>query len=84
MTHELLASLLGVRRAGISTIAADLQRNGCIHYSRGRIEVSDRAALEGEACECYGNVSREYDRLMALTRGATSIPPLASIVGARL
>jgi CRP-like cAMP-binding protein len=70
MTHEHLASLLGVRRAGISEVAGDLQRGGGIRYSRGLIEVIDRSALERVGCECYGNVTREYQRLMTLTRSA--------------
>ena len=35
-----------------------------IRYSRGRVEVVDRAGLESAACECYGVIEREYDRLI--------------------
>lgn len=45
MTHELLASLLGVRREGISAAASRLQQAGVIRYSRGRIDVLDREQL---------------------------------------
>lgn len=45
MTHELLASLLGVRREGISAAASRLQQAGVIRYSRGRIDVLDRQQL---------------------------------------
>ncbi|HVC10872.1 MAG TPA: Crp/Fnr family transcriptional regulator [Burkholderiales bacterium] len=63
-THELIAALLGVRREGVTEAAGELQRAGLIHYSRGRIAVLDRPALESRACECYAVIKREYDRLI--------------------
>lgn len=53
MTHERLARLLGVRRAGISTTATQLQAQGLIRYQRGHIVVTDRPGLEAAACDCY-------------------------------
>jgi len=41
-----------------------LQQAGLIRYSRGRIEVLDRKALERQACECYAVVKKESDRLL--------------------
>lgn len=64
MTQELIANMLGVRREGVTTAAAKLQRQGVIRYARGRIEVLDRGRLERTACECYATVKREYDRLL--------------------
>lgn len=64
MTHELLAGKLGVRRESVTAAALALQRAGLIRYARGRIEVLDRASLEDRACECYGVVKRECDRLL--------------------
>ena len=49
LTHELLARMLGVRRATVSVIARDFQRRGLIEYRRGRIEITDRAGLEAAA-----------------------------------
>ena len=46
MTQELLASLLGVRREGVTAAALRLQRAGVIRYSRGRIDVLDRSRLQ--------------------------------------
>ena len=63
MTQELIANALGVRREGVTAAAGKLQNAGLIHYSRGRIEVLDRPRLEAEACECYGVVRKEFDRL---------------------
>jgi hypothetical protein len=64
MTHELIANMLGVRREGVTEAAGKLQRLGLIHYSRGHIEVLDRAGLEARVCECYTVVRKEYDRLL--------------------
>jgi CRP-like cAMP-binding protein len=64
MTHELIANMLGVRREGVTEAAGKLQRLGLIHYSRGHIEVLDRAGLEARVCECYAVVKKEYDRLL--------------------
>ncbi|MBA3996026.1 MAG: Crp/Fnr family transcriptional regulator [Candidatus Accumulibacter sp.] len=64
MTQELIANALGVRREGVTAAAGKLQNAGLIHYSRGRIEVLDRPRLEAEACECYGVVRKEFDRLL--------------------
>jgi Mn-dependent DtxR family transcriptional regulator len=56
--------MLGVRRPSVSIAASILQRAGFIRYSRGRVEVVDRAGLETASCECYGVIAREYDRLI--------------------
>jgi hypothetical protein len=64
MTQELIANMLGVRREGVTEAAGKLQAAGVIHYSRGHIEVLDRAKLENRVCECYGVVKREMDRLL--------------------
>lgn len=64
MTQQLIADMLGVRREGVTEAAGKLQADGLIEYSRGRIVVLDRARLESRACECYGVVKREYDRLL--------------------
>ena len=65
MTQELCASMLGVRREGITEAAGNLQRAGLISYRRGHIAVTDRAGLESHACECYQVVSTELKRLLS-------------------
>jgi CRP-like cAMP-binding protein len=64
MTQELIANMLGVRREGVTGAALKLQKLGLIKYSRGRIRVLDRPALEARTCECYDVVRREYARLL--------------------
>jgi CRP-like cAMP-binding protein len=65
MTQERIAGMLGVRRVGVTEAAGRLHADGLIDYRRGRITVIDREAIEERACECYGIVRREYDRLLA-------------------
>jgi CRP-like cAMP-binding protein len=64
LTQELIASLLGVRREGVTEAAGNLQRAGLIRYSRGHIDVLDRPGLERAVCECYACVKSEVDRLL--------------------
>jgi CRP-like cAMP-binding protein len=65
MSHELIASMLGVRREGVTEAAGKMQAAGLIRYIRGRITVLDRPRLEAQVCECYEVVKRECDRLLA-------------------
>jgi CRP-like cAMP-binding protein len=65
MTQELVASMLGVRREGITEAAGKLRHAGFIRYSRGQIAVLDRSGLETRACECYAVVKKELSRLLS-------------------
>ena len=65
MTQELVASMLGVRREGVTEAAGNLQRAGVINYRRGHISVMQRAGLESRVCECYAVVKAEFHRLMS-------------------
>ena len=67
LTQDLLAQMLGVRRASITDAAAKLQQDGSIRYRRGAVTVVDRRALERAACDCYGIIKAEYDRLLGGT-----------------
>lgn len=64
VTQEMLASLLGVRRASVTLGLGLLQTDGLIATSRGHITVVDRPGLERRVCECYGVVKAEYERLL--------------------
>jgi len=65
VTQELVASMLGVRREGITVAAGSLQRAGLIRYRRGHIAVLERKGLEARVCECYAVVRKEFVRLLA-------------------
>lgn len=64
MTHEFLALMLGVRRAGVTLTMCALQEARLVSYTRGRVAVTDRAGLERAACECYGTVRGHFERLL--------------------
>jgi CRP-like cAMP-binding protein len=68
MTQDLVASMLGVRREGITEAAGNLQRAGLIRYRRGHISVLGRAGLETAVCECYAVVKKELVRLLSDVR----------------
>ena len=68
MTQELVASMLGVRREGITEAAGSLQRAGVIRYRRGHITVIKRSGLEAATCECYAVVKKEFARLLSDVR----------------
>ena len=64
LTQEFLADMLGVQRTTVTVVARALQAAGLIRYRRGVVDILDRAGLEAIACECYGAVRRNYQRLL--------------------
>lgn len=64
VTQEQIAGMLGVRREGVSEAAGKLRQLGLIDFSRGRISLLDRPGLLARACECYGVIKNETDRLL--------------------
>jgi CRP-like cAMP-binding protein len=68
LTQEFLAEMLGVRRTTVTLLAQELQKNGVLRYSRGKITILDRSALEARACECYRVIKHGN---LALKIGAT-------------
>jgi CRP-like cAMP-binding protein len=60
VTQDALARVLGSRRASISVVAEDFQRDGAIRYSRGVIRILDRRSLEAASCECYETISAAH------------------------
>jgi CRP-like cAMP-binding protein len=64
ITHESLASVLGVRRVGVTVAASVLQKRKLIGYSRGIVTILDRAGLERTACPCYREDLTFYKRYL--------------------
>jgi CRP-like cAMP-binding protein len=64
LTQEFLSQMLGSRRSTVTVMAGELQREGLIEYSRGKILITNREDLEAVACECYGIVNSAYRRVL--------------------
>lgn len=63
LTHEFLAQMLGAPRTTVTLAAGMLHQAGLIDYTRGHVTIKNRAGLEKAACECYGVVRKEFQRL---------------------
>ena len=66
LTHDILALMLGVRRAGITVATQALEARGAIRANRGRIRILDRHGLEELAQGSYGVPEAEYARLLGV------------------
>ena len=64
ITHEFIAIMLGVRRAGVTLAISALEGDRLIRASRGSITILDRQGLIKEAAGSYGLAEREYERLL--------------------
>lgn len=64
LTQEFLAQMLGAQRSTVTVAAGNMQRDGLIGYSRGKIQILNRPKLEASTCECYGIVRSSYERIL--------------------
>lgn len=72
--QDLIAAALGIQRGSVSTAAAELQAAGCIRYTRGRITILRRAALEQKACECHRRLGAYRRSLFGTTTVGHGVP----------
>lgn len=66
LTQDYMAIMTGVQRSTISVVANQLRGAGVIRFSRGNVEVLDRAGLQALACECYDAIRHEFETLRAI------------------
>ncbi|HWF63419.1 MAG TPA: Crp/Fnr family transcriptional regulator [Rhizomicrobium sp.] len=64
LTHEFLAVMLGVRRAGVTVALHSFERRGMIATRRGQLTLVDRKGIEKVAGSFYGIPETELKRLM--------------------
>jgi CRP-like cAMP-binding protein len=65
LTHEFLATMLGVNRSGVTTALLEFERRGLVRGARGVITILDRSALVTEANGYYGTAEAELERVFA-------------------
>ncbi|MGP0090306.1 MAG: Crp/Fnr family transcriptional regulator [Xanthobacteraceae bacterium] len=63
LTHEFLATMLGVRRPGVTVALSRLEEDGLIQAHRGVISILDRKGLEQNSKGAYGAPEAEFQRL---------------------
>jgi CRP-like cAMP-binding protein len=78
LTHEFLATMLGVRRSGVSNALASLQAAELVRQRRGRVIICDRPSLEAAACDCHGRVQAFAAAVAARTTGIPDPADLAA------
>jgi CRP-like cAMP-binding protein len=64
LTHEMLATMLGVHRPTATRVLGSLHRAGLLDEERGRMVIRDRPRLEAACCECYHVMRAEQQRLL--------------------
>lgn len=70
VTHELLATALGVGRSGVSLALADLEAGGVLAKARGALKIVSREELKLRSCECYSIIENAVVPPRALRPGA--------------
>jgi len=65
LTHEFLAVMLGVRRAGVTEALHSLESQKLIYTGTGKVALRNREGLERVAGNSYGTPEAEFRRLIS-------------------
>jgi CRP-like cAMP-binding protein len=75
VTQDSIGKLVGITRTNVPAITRQLKDRGAIRYTRGRITIASRKALQTAACECYDVVQKLYDGLNGPSQKAGAVRP---------
>lgn len=64
LTHDLMATMLGVHRPTVTLVLRSLREKNLVDERRGLVRIRDRSGLEEACCECYGVMRDEQRRLL--------------------
>ncbi|KIZ38941.1 Crp/Fnr family transcriptional regulator, partial [Rhodopseudomonas palustris] len=64
LTHDQLASMLGVGRSYASRVMQTFKAQGILESRRGSLVVRDREALLVRSCNCNESVKRHFDEVL--------------------
>lgn len=84
VTHDLLATILGVWRPGVSEALSLFERTGILERARGTVRILDRQALARRACECHKIIDDGFGWLSAMQRHEHRLKPESSRSPSRL
>jgi Mn-dependent DtxR family transcriptional regulator len=73
MTHELLATMLGVRRPTVTLVLGQLQRAGFVEEKRGRVVIRDRERLEALCCPCYRLMCERQEEILGYSCAGAAV-----------
>jgi CRP-like cAMP-binding protein len=64
LTHEQLATMLGVGRSYTSRVLQTFRAEGILETRRGALVVSDAAALAARACQCNESIKQHFETVL--------------------
>jgi DNA-binding transcriptional regulator YhcF (GntR family) len=65
LTHEQLATLLGVGRSYTSRVIQSFKAEGILQTRRGAIQVCDREGLKRRSCRCNEAVKGHFEEVLS-------------------
>jgi CRP-like cAMP-binding protein len=71
LTHDVIARMLGIRRATVTDCIIAFERDGLLEKARSLIQIVDRPRLKATTCSCYAVIRSAEKRLL----GKCDAPP---------